>query len=740
MKSDSPANGKLLNLTVLAVLSPIYALAFMALRVGALRNLTECWSRRAPFAEPLLYIVVLAFLASIVWLLRRGTVAGPIAVLAVTVIASAYLVHRPQSERIYELAIGAGRPVLGIDVYCNDVHLGKTPLNISESEFNKLVKPWDTPPDQPGMIIDEDDDRDRYSWAKFFYVPHDIFETHKQWPPDHKRYNRHNDKETLEDLKNSEYWWRFEKNGCVGLARLSNFGGGSSGSNNRMTIRIDPQITFASAQKHLDALIVQLQADNLQPTNAWLDHFVRYKDLLFLDFHTRARRDDSLRPTLDAIVRAEFGMPAAPSESDCRRVVDEIVSRADKSRCFTIPSLESVAIEMVGKANSQPIVDRFIESANLPYGNSEGRRSSGTWTTYRRSGPRARLLPLEYAVKKTTPAQLFDRLVYMSRKTSNMDLLGNYPREELVWLFQDYLNRLERQGGRMRKSRINEALRMCIEVRNPLMEDTLHRFVVENAGQGHSSAESNVRNFVESRINDPAIDQGQLARWVFHWAPLKDGTKLGLLPKIQDSSVSNYLYNLVAQNERLRKDVIQQLGARPNPALDKFIIATYNWYESPRGPGYWSVSMTRALVTTDTPAVRGLIKDEWSKAGQSRSRMIRRLNSGSWRQPKMNWLVPMIAELDTEQDRILAARLLSRIDTAEAYELADKWSSDPDSDIAKAAAGQLGIRDARAAQARQRLSQAAELVSGNILPDDLLAPAATYKWNGAEYVADSVIE
>ena len=163
--------------------------------------------------------------------------------------------------RIAQLLQEHGDPVIARD--CNDVHLGKTPLNISEVEFNKIVKPWDNPPDQPIMIIDEEDDRhDRYSWAKFFYVPRDIFEMNKQWPPDHRRYNRHNDKETLEDFKNSKYWWRFEKDGCVGLTRLSNFSGGSSGFNGRTTIEINPSITFLSAEKHIEALIVRLQADN----------------------------------------------------------------------------------------------------------------------------------------------------------------------------------------------------------------------------------------------------------------------------------------------------------------------------------------------------------------------------------------------------------------------------------------------------------------------------------------------
>ncbi|MCP4610626.1 MAG: HEAT repeat domain-containing protein [Planctomycetes bacterium] len=740
MNSNIPANRNLLNITLLTVLSPIYAIVLFAPHIGLLQRLSECWSRGAPFAAPLTCICVLTYLASIVWLLRRDTIMGPVTILLITMIATMMISgYYTSNNKTYELSIGAGRPILGIDVYCNDVHLGKTPLTISEAEFIEKVTPWDTPPEQPIMIVDEDDDDDRYSWAKLFYVPQDIFEMSKQWPPDHMRYNRHNDKETLEDFKNSKYWWRFEKDGCVGLTGLRNFGGGNmSGSNGRVVIRVNPSITFISAEKHLDALMVQLLADKLQPTKTWLDHFIRYKDLLFMQFHKRSMSDDSLQQVLDAIVRAEFDIPADPSEYDCRRVVNEIIKRADKSRCFTVPSPESLAIEMVAKAHSQPIVDRFVELANLSPGGSQGAASSDIWTTFRRSGSRAQLLPLEYAVKQTTPAQLFDRLVYMSRKESNMVLLGNYPREELINLFHNYFTRVKREGGRMRESHIHKALEICVEVRNPLLEETLRRFVRENAGQGHGPAKYFVHRFVESRIKDPTINQQQLAAWIYHWAPIDDGTKLQLLPKIQDPNVYNYLYNVVGRNERQREEVSYQLGVNPNSALDKFIIDTYNWYLSPRGPGYWSTSLTYAIVKTDTPIVRGLIKEKWNQSDKTRSRMISHLNLGSWRQPNMSWLVPMIAKLSTKHERTLAAKLLSKIDTPEAYELAEKWATDKDPDVVMAAAEQLKICDLRAVQTQQQLAQAVDLLSGKIEPDDLLIPSTTYKWNGVDYIPDNV--
>ena len=43
----------------------------------------------------------------------------------------------------------------GVKVYCNDVYLGETPFDISETAFREKVQPWDTPPRQK-MVLGEE--------------------------------------------------------------------------------------------------------------------------------------------------------------------------------------------------------------------------------------------------------------------------------------------------------------------------------------------------------------------------------------------------------------------------------------------------------------------------------------------------------------------------------------------------------------------------------------------------------
>ncbi|NQV33476.1 MAG: hypothetical protein HQ515_12355 [Phycisphaeraceae bacterium] len=740
MNPDNPANRKLLHMTLLVMLAPLYTIVLFAPYTGILPNLAKCWYQGTPFGAPLLYVFLLSCIASMAWLLRRGALIGPVALLLITLVTSGITAGSLGREKIYTLSIGAGSHILGIDVYCNDVHLGKTPFTITQAEFNKKVAPWGTPPDQPIMTLSNRDDNDRYASARFVYVAHDIFEQYGQWPPDHKGYSRDTDKETLAQLKQSKYWWRFEKNGCIGLSSLSNFSNSAGGTNNRITIDLNPNITFLSVEEHLDALLAQLRADNLQPTGAWLDHFLKYKDLLFLGFHQKVVSDHNLQPALDAIVRTEFNLPATPSESDCRRVVEEIVNRAATSHCFTVPSLESLGIVSAAQAHSQPIIDCFLEPIKTDFAGlrSNGTRGSGALITYRRSGPRARLLPLEYAIKQTTPPQLFDCLVYMARGGDHMDLLANYPREELVWLFSHYLRSIEQQGGHRRDSRINSVLRLCSQIVNPLLENKTRQFVRDNTGKRVGMGRHYVDQFVETRINHPKIEQGELANWIFHWAPLDDREKLAFLRQIQDPNACS-LYSMAARRSSNRtNDIMYQLGRQPNPAFDTLIAETYNASEEPQGRGRGSQSFTLALVKTDTPAMREFITEKWNQDSNTRTRMMNHLKARDWRQPHMNWLVPLITGLTEKRDRVSGAKLLSRIDTPEAYELAERWAADSHEDIAAVATAQLAVRDERKAQQQQQLALTADLLAGKLKPDDLLTSTTAYTWNGIEYVPDTV--
>ncbi len=180
--------------------------------------------------------------------------------------------------------------------------------------------------------------------------------------------------------------------------------------------------------------------------------------------------------------------------------------------------------------------------------------------------------------------------------------------------------------------------------------------------------------------------------------------------------------------------MIFQLSRKPNPSLDQFIIDSYKWYNSPQGAGHYLANLTDAIVNTDTPAMRRFITDLWNKAGKDRKTLLRHLQHRQWRAPNMNWLTPLLAELTGKDERLMAAKILSKIDTDDAWWLAEKWAKDTDSDIAATARQQIDIRRNRLEDEQQFIRQANDLIAGKIKPDELLPSGPAYVWNEQEYV------
>ena len=114
MNPDIPANRKLLHMTLLVMLAPLYAVVLFAPYTGILPNLARCWHQGTPLGAPLLYVFLLSCFASMAWLLRRGALVGPITVLLLTLVVSGMVGNYSGTTKTSALTIGAGRPMLGI--------------------------------------------------------------------------------------------------------------------------------------------------------------------------------------------------------------------------------------------------------------------------------------------------------------------------------------------------------------------------------------------------------------------------------------------------------------------------------------------------------------------------------------------------------------------------------------------------------------------------------------------------
>ena len=741
MKHDNPHNRLLLNGTLALFFSPLYLVVLAPPDFGVINRLAHNIADGNAFVQPLLYVFLLGFIVSLGWLFVRGRIAGPMGLFFLLLLTYGF-VSGTDKEKRYELLIGAGRPTLGIDVYCNGVHLGKTPVRISKEELYKEVKPWDRPPRQIrlDMRAAAHQGDDRYFWANYYYVPDDVFDRWNEWPPDFDRYRIGPLTEALKKIEATKYWWHFEKDGCVGLVPIANFAGGSSGSGGVTIITVSPQISFLSAELHLTAMLDELARTDYEASDEWIAHFRKYSGLLFMDFYKKAQANDKLQPTLDAIVRAEFGIPKDPTAADCARVVDEILDRVEKNGCFTAPSLESLAMDIVGKVDRRPIVKRFREHLDMAYG-SGGRASSTGWTTWRRNGKAARQLPLEYAVRNLRPPELFNRLVYLSTNSDRfLDVIGNYRRAEAVRLIGHYLRQIERGKGRgyNRRHNVQDAIRLCSKIDNPELDERFYGFIRENASS--NAHEHYLRQFFESRVKSKESDKSRLATFVFSGAPLDERDKIEQFCKIDSPTSLHYINYFTRFDDRQRKRALEHLTRMYNPSLDEFLIESYNWLvEKPDVKHYGNhAEVTRALVNANSDRIRKFLEGKWSESPESRGKLSKILRSSGWTKPHMAWLVPLIAQLPPDE-KYEAAGILDNVNTDDAWALLEEWADGDNEKLVRQAKWFLDRHAKETKNLNPLTGKGADLIAGKIKPDDLLAGAAAYVWTDKGYVSEKEI-
>jgi len=724
MKKDNPANRIFLNSTALVIFLPILALAMLFPLLGMFNRVRMLFENGRWFDYPIVIFLSGLYITSVVLIFWRSRLSLGLCVFYLTFFLM--LLH-PMITKLelddlvnrYVLEIGRGSHIHGVDVYCNDVYLGQTPLVISEEDFRRKVKPWNQPPRQNiiigawGMASYEGiPDSPRF----LYYAPSDYFEQFRtdRRPPYASRQSRFWWRETF---RKTRYWWHFEKDGCVGVAPIE--GDGGAGGGQTITINADPKILYLSVKPHLELLLHSLRRWRYEPTDEWVAHFRRYSGLLFHKFYQKAQRDPQLTRALYAVVKTEFGIDDGMSDRNVARVVDEILERVERVGTFSIPSPESVALDLLGKRASKAVEKRFVDLASVPIGRGKGsKHEAGQVRTSYRQGRAARLLPLEYAIRQIRPPGLFNRLVYESHRGSRfISLVSSYRREEAVRLVRRYLQDAANARGIFKLSRIFEATAVASQIRNPELEGDSLRFMRDNA-----DPHGLLIAFLESRFNSPVTDADSLARWIFQLTTLTERDKLEYLSRVNSPRAYNHIQALI-RGDYERQQVIESLEERPNPALDQFLIDSYEYYQVP------STALVQAMLVCDTPKMRAYLDELWNEGTNEREFLLEdmsQIEQGDTR--LVRWTKP-ISELTEPSLRLLTAPVLSLIDTSEAVAILASWAAEPDEQLSTVAQEHLD-------NYRKRGHQAAELIAGKIKPDDLLPPQTQYVWDGQDYVLD----
>lgn len=723
MNQKDRINRTLVSVTFFALLVPLYLSALFMPGYGTI-DMLRILIQRNEFMNPGgVYVLVFSALClfSVVLVLARHRVGKGAAILLVSMVVQSMATGWMTEETsVRSVQIGRSNSIVGMNVVCNGVSLGTTPLTITEKEFRSSVSPWNEPPQQKKILWS--DNRDKYAWSRFYYSPCDLFDYPMMG---NESLNTritlmgNSDEKALEYFGDSKYWWHFELDGCEGYGRATNYI--SSGMH---VFHLSPDITFPSLNPHLSMVMKALRDNDSVPSEEWIAHFRAHKNSLFLPYFAKARRDDRLMPALRVAAMQEFGLPQHFTEADCERVLDEVMRRTNKVGGFTSPSLETTILDIMGEKASKALCTRY---ASLPirartfHGGTSSYIEQGTLvtTTYSNDKHAARFA-LEYLIRRITPPELFNRLVYeFGLDQKGLSLIGNYGTDKSRQIVNERLSRVSSSAGRDYGSYqlVSEALM--------IHDPELNEIVVRTVGKlcQQEGNEMMISSLIASSERTPEISDTIVAHISF-MNFLHDGRQVSLLTQLNSVHAVIRTMGLANKNSNIREIAIYALQQNPNPSFDQFLIESHRYYLSPNGPGHRFSNLDSAMVLHDTEKMREYLTELWQTDKVSWLETIASSEKGHL---ALGWWVPLIRELREPELQIQGIAALTAIDTPEAWQTIEFWLNSSADEVCSRA--QSAIETARAERLR-----ALSVIRGETKPDDLLESSAPYTWNGREYV------
>lgn len=258
----------------------------------------------------------------------------------------------PPDKRVIHLSAAKGT-----DVYCNDVHLGQTPLKIRVDELKAKVPEWNTPPEQQWYDNEEpqtmiftcfpwdDFHKERFDASKELFGANSnraVSNTPRAIKARRDSLNKHD--------ADCRYWWSM-KHGESQLAfyRSDNPYYLNSPFDSTSTYFVQNSFTSfsPSAVYHAQLLVDVLPELTPEQKADWDRHVLQHWALLnrplgmvLAQASGRHRdKDESLeklyRSALDSTARLKYGLSDPVTEDEFRRMLDEWIVASIEDRMFT---------------------------------------------------------------------------------------------------------------------------------------------------------------------------------------------------------------------------------------------------------------------------------------------------------------------------------------------------------------------------------------------------------------------
>ena len=753
MKNDNQANRWFLNGMALAILLPLLliplqlTLPYQQIGGGLLFNFGNWLGLLG-----IVFAIVL-YLTSFILVLWKGRLllAG-IAVVLTLITLGIYVPIVQDSGESGPRQLGI-RLAPGVKVYCNDVYLGQTLLEVSETEFHRKVKPWNTPPRQK-MVIGErflqDIKKHGYETARselrWFYTPYRYF-----GQPGFSNYD---------DAVTSGYWWRFERNGCTGFASIQNMDSHSYSDERPLKIWARPLLRYPSVQPHLRHLLHDLKHSNYRPSLEWRTHVGRFSGMLFEHLYKIGRRDSRVMRALEMAVMTEFGIREEMHAENWDMVLDNVMSRVRNDAAFNTLSPETMVMDLMRPHNMELIETSFLNRLPQILNAQSILGLGNTWAELMYDGGVTHREPLEfrlleYAVLKSIPPPLFKRLVFESRRGERfLNMVGSYSHPEALQLVRQYLNNFAHANPvvnfispSMKSVNRWGAVNLVTELRNSTLEPELRRFVLKQARDDPETSEHHLRRFINARLERPLTEAeaDSLAEWIAETVPLPEFDKFQLLTRINSERAYRYVRDIALRHPSYLHNLAYTFITYPNPSLDLFLIEAYQAESANvKFGGFVPITpprkylgnprklnpLIRAMLLCDTPRTHAFLERLWNSGDSNKITLLEGIKQeASKHYPHMYRWTARISQIEDAGTRLAAIPVLDQIDTPESSEILEDWALSSDASVKSEA--ERALENYRE---RSRLARA--LLAGNVKPDDLLLGQTAYVWNGKNYVPE----
>ena len=248
----------------------------------------------------------------------------------------------------------AGPNIVGADLWVNDVHLGKTPVQTTLDEFLEAVPYWPEPPEGFNNPENEVPVVRRYSpgggWAGTRHQR--LIEFPVPDVPERFGTRRHGDGEATRT-----YYARLK----LGEEELHGRFSGSGGSGGKYTYsaRTTIEVSAPVREQRLESLLDRARLADYAPGPEWFDAIETYGEDGSIALRKAPDWESGMTHTLDAWATWRYGLDTATDADSAWAALEGVCREAEKRRCYFTSSVAGRAVELlVPKLPSERLVAR----------------------------------------------------------------------------------------------------------------------------------------------------------------------------------------------------------------------------------------------------------------------------------------------------------------------------------------------------------------------------------------------